>query len=79
MPVLSPLSENVAPDGPPSIVSVTWSPSASVAETVKVISVPSSPEAVAGAVTTGSWFTPVTLTTVVAVPVSTFEAVNVIG
>jgi hypothetical protein len=56
---------------------VIVSPSGSEAATVNEISVPSFPEAVAGAVTTGAWSTSVTVITVEAVPLKALLAVNV--
>ena len=53
------------------------SPSGSAADTVKVISVPSLPEAVAGEVTVGLRFPVVTVIVVAAEPDRAFEAVNV--
>jgi hypothetical protein len=69
---------NVAPagSGDPDKV-VIGSPSGSVAVTVKVISVFSAPEAVAGAVTTGARSTFATVITVLAVPLKALLAVNV--
>jgi hypothetical protein len=55
---------------------IAW-PSGSAADTVKVISVFSAPEAVAGAVTTGARSTLLTVTTVAAVPDRAFDAVKV--
>jgi hypothetical protein len=51
--------------------------SGSFAETVKVISVPSFPEAAAGAVTTGARSTLLTVIVVAAEPERAFDAVNV--
>jgi len=56
---------------------VTGWPSGSVAVSVKVISVFSAPEAVAGAVTTGARSTLLTVTVVAAEPERAFDAVNV--
>ena len=56
---------------------VIASPSGSTALTRNVISVPSLPEAVAGAVTTGARSTLFTVIAVVAEPLSAFDAVNV--
>jgi hypothetical protein len=56
---------------------VIASPSGSTADTVKVISVFSAPEAVAGAVTTGARSPFVTVIAVVAEPERAFDAVNV--
>jgi hypothetical protein len=53
------------------------SPSGSFADTVKVMSVPSFPDAVAGAVTVGARSTLVTVTTVEAEPERAFDAVTV--
>ena len=53
------------------------SPSGSFADTVKVISVPSFPDAVAGAVTTGARSNCVTWTVVAAEPERAFAAVTV--
>ena len=74
--MLSPLSVKLAPAGAPSACSATGSPSSSEAVTTNVMSVPSSP-AVAGEMTIGSWFTPVTVMVVDAEPLSAFDAVNV--
>src|SRR5687767_7937053 len=69
---------NVAPAGRPAAVRLVMaSPSGSEADTVKVISVFSAPEAVAGATTTGARSTLVTVIVVDAEPLSAFEAVNV--
>jgi glucosamine 6-phosphate synthetase-like amidotransferase/phosphosugar isomerase protein len=62
---------------PVAVRLVMASPSGSTADTVKVISVFSAPEAVAGAVTTGARSTLVTVTVVDAEPLRAFEAVNV--
>jgi hypothetical protein len=69
---------NVAPvgSGAPDKVVIT-SPSESSAVTVKEISVSSPPEDVAGAVTTGSWSTFVTVIAVAAVPLRALLAVKV--
>ena len=69
---------NVAPAGSGAAVRlVIASPSGSAALTVKLIRVPSSPEAVAGAVTTGARSTLFTVIAVVAEPLRAFDAVNV--
>src|SRR2546422_1325441 len=60
---------NVEPSGLIGAVSVTWSPSWSVADTPNVISVFSGPPAVAGAVTTGARLPAVTVRVVAAVAV----------
>src|SRR5712671_2889868 len=71
VPVLFPLSTNVAPDGKPDALRVTWSASASVAVTVKVSAAPSLTLSDGATVTTGAWFPPPdtssTVTTLVAV------------
>ena len=69
---------NVAPAGRGAAVRVEIaSPSGSDAVTVKVISVFSAPEAVAGATTTGARSELVTVIAVDAEPDRAFEAVNV--
>jgi hypothetical protein len=69
---------NVAPAGRGAATRLVMaSPSGSAADTVKVISVFSAPEAVAGAVTTGARSTLVTVIVVDAEPLRAFEAVNV--
>jgi hypothetical protein len=71
---------NVAPAVmavPVAVSEVIASPSGSDADTVKVISVFSAPETVAGAVTTGARSTLVTVMFVVAEPLNAFDAVNV--
>ena len=69
---------NVAPAGSGAPESEAMaSPSGSEAVTVKLISVPSLPEAVAGAVTVGARSTLVTVIAVVAEPERAFDAVNV--
>ena len=69
---------NVAPAGSGAAVREAMaSPSGSAADTVKVISVPSAPEAVAGAVTTGARSTLFTVMLVEAEPERAFDAVNV--
>src|SRR5687767_13999263 len=69
---------NVAPAGRGAATRfVIASPSGSDADTVKVISVFSAPEAVAGATTTGARSTSPTVMTVVAEPASAFDAVKV--
>jgi hypothetical protein len=77
VPVLSPLSTKLEPVGEPMAVSVTWSPSGSVAETPKVRRTPSSVVWLAGAVTVGFWFWLPTVTVVAAEPERAFDAVNV--
>src|SRR5262245_32789337 len=62
--------------GVEAAVSVNASASGSPADTVKVISVFSFPDAVAGAVTVGGRSTLVTVRVVLADPVSAFEAVK---
>src|SRR5688572_29895594 len=62
---------------PAAVSEVIASPSGSEAVTVNVMSVPTCPEAVGGAVTTGAPSTLLTVMVVVAVPVSAFAAVNV--
>src|SRR5512138_2252315 len=62
---------------PVAVRLVIASASGSEADTVKVISVFSAPEAVAGATTTGARSPFVTVMTVVALPVRAFDAVNV--
>src|SRR5688572_28643927 len=69
---------NVAPAGRGAATRfVIASPSGSDADTVKVISVFSAPEAVAGATTTGARSTWVTVIVLDPEPSSPFEAVNV--
>jgi hypothetical protein len=69
---------NVAPAGRPDAVRLVMAfPSGSDADTVKVISVFSAPEAVAGATTTGARSTAPTVMTVVAEPERAFVAVKV--
>ena len=51
--MLSPWSENVAPDGSELAESVTWSPSGSVAVTVNERLAPTSTCSVAGALSVG--------------------------
>jgi hypothetical protein len=68
------------PTGSPemsAIKAVIVSPSGSAAATVNEISVPSFPEAVAGAVTTGARSTLFTVIAVAAVPLKALLAVNV--
>jgi hypothetical protein len=68
---------NVAPVGSPRAVSVMVSPSGSEAVTMKVMRLPSAPDAVAGAVTVGFWLALPTVMTVVAEPERAFDAVKV--
>ena len=76
--VLEAFAVNVAPAGSGEAVRLVMAfPSGSVADTVKVISVFSAPEAVAGAVTTGARSTAPTVMTVVAEPERAFDAVKV--
>ena len=76
--VPSPVTVKVAPAGIGEPVRETiTSPSGSVADTVKVIVVPSGPDCVAGAVTTGAASTLFTVISVEAEPESAFCAVNV--
>src|SRR3989304_3263068 len=75
---LSPAGVKLPPEGTPAAVrEPIGSPSGSEAETATVISVFSSPDAVAGAVATGVWSTSVAVTAVLAEAVKLFVAVNV--
>ena len=70
---------NVLPDVGGELLAVNEmaSPSGSFAETVNVISEPSAPETVAGAVTVGGRSVFVTVIAVFAEPMWAFDAVNV--